>query len=69
MSRHWNPEEELARFGAEETVPRGERAWPDGATAGLLMVSVCCLALGAVIYQFAGPRDVIDESIGRQARH
>ena len=54
MSRHWNPEEELAR--AREAGPRPR--WPQGATAGLALVAIGCLGLAMLVYRFAGPRDV-----------
>jgi hypothetical protein len=56
MSRHWNPEDELAlaRLHDSEAKPR----WPQGATAGLALVAVCCVGLGVLFYQLAGPRDV-----------
>ena len=33
--------------------------------AGLVLVASCCFAVGAVLYQFAGPRDVVEDSISR----
>ena len=54
MSRHWNPEEELARIYDEPAKPR----WPKGATAGLLLVAAACVGVGLVLYRVAGPRDV-----------
>lgn len=67
VSRHWNPDEELARCLAEEELARArKRSWPDGATAGLLLIAVSCIALGTVLYQFAGPREVVEENVGRR---
>jgi hypothetical protein len=66
VSRHWNPDEELARCIAAEELARQKRSWPDGATAGLVLVAACCLALGAALYGFAGPRDVIEEDASRR---
>ena len=37
------------------------RSWPEGATAGLLLVMAGCLAFGALLYRVAGPRDVVGE--------
>jgi hypothetical protein len=54
MSKHWNPEDELA-LGRE---PRAKARWPEGATAGLVMLGVGCFAIGMLLYRLAGPRDV-----------
>lgn len=56
MSRHWNPEDELAL--ARATDGEAKPRWPQGATAGLALVAVCCVGLGMLFYQLAGPRDV-----------
>ncbi|MDP9422945.1 MAG: hypothetical protein M3Q19_08955 [Pseudomonadota bacterium] len=62
MSEHWNPDGEIARWtGADDLARPGKRSWPEGATAGLVLVAAGCLALGLVLYQFAGPRDVVEE--------
>ena len=62
MSRHWDPDEELARsIAAEELARLQRRPWPEGAVAGLVLVAASCLALGTVLYQFAGPRNVVEE--------
>jgi hypothetical protein len=67
VSKHWNPDEELAsRIAAEELARAQKRSWPEGATAGLLLVAASCLAVGALLYQFAGPRDVIEDSVARR---
>ena len=67
MSRHWNPDEELARcIAAEELARARKRPWPEGATAGLVLVAALCLAVGLTLYQFAGPRDVVEEGVGRR---
>ena len=54
MSKHWNPEDEMARAREERAKPR----WPEGATAGLVIVAVACVGLAMVLYKIAGPRDV-----------
>lgn len=54
MSRHWNPEDELARIREE----RAKARWPEGATAGLVIVAVACVGVAIVLYKIAGPRDV-----------
>ena len=33
-------------------------SWPQGATAGLLLVAAVCLGIATALYQVAGPRDV-----------
>jgi hypothetical protein len=37
---------------------RQRLAWPQGATAGLLIVAAACLAVSLTLYHVAGPRDV-----------
>lgn len=65
MTRHWDPDEELARRIAAEELARSRKAeWPKGATAGLVLVAACCMALGVVLYQFAGPRNVVEKDVG-----
>lgn len=54
MSKHWNPEAELSRVDQL----RPPRAWPKGATAGLVLVALSCAGLAALLYHVAGPRDV-----------
>ena len=67
MSNHWNADEELARcIAAEEEARARRRPWPAGATAGLAMVAASCLALGLALYQFAGPRPVVEEDAVRR---
>ena len=67
MTRHWDPDEELARRIAAEELARSRKAeWPKGATAGVVLVAVCCVALGTVLYQFAGPRKVVEETVSRR---
>ena len=63
MSKHWNPDEELAWLAAADEPARPVKgSWPEGATAGLLLVACSCLAVGAVLYSFAGPRLIIEEA-------
>lgn len=55
MSAHWNPDGDLQRV-------RGARAsvrLPEGAAAGLAVVAIACVGLGALLYKLAGPRDII----------
>lgn len=67
MSRYWDPDEQLARsIAAEELARARRRPWPEGAIAGLVLVAVACIALGAALYKFAGPREVVEESVGRR---
>jgi hypothetical protein len=54
VSRHWNPESDLARVREGRSKPR----WPQGATAGLTMVAIGCAGLVILLYRVAGPRDV-----------
>ena len=66
MSRHWNPDSEIRRWSAEADMPPSQRKapWPEGATAGLLLVVTCCVAAGLVIYQVAGPRNLVERGVG-----
>jgi hypothetical protein len=67
VSKHWNPDGEIARCtGADELAPRRKPSWPEGATAGLVLVAASCLAVGMVLYQFAGPRDVVEKNVARR---
>lgn len=54
MSKHWNPEDELARLRETDAKAR----WPEGATAGLVVVAAACVAAAMLLYRLAGPRDV-----------
>jgi len=63
VSKHWKPESDSARWlQVDGCVPPKKQPWPEGATAGLVLVAAACLAVGVVLYQVAGPRDVVDES-------
>jgi hypothetical protein len=54
MGKHWNPDDELVR-----ALERREKSrWPDGATAGLVLVGVACLGIAVLLYHVAGPKDV-----------
>ena len=54
MSKHWNPQDEIAQRRETET----NRRWPEGATMGLVLVATACLGLVIGLYAAAGPRDV-----------
>ena len=54
MGGHRNPEDGLSRRIETAGKPR----WPEGATAGLLLVAAACIGLAALLYHVAGPRDV-----------
>ena len=54
MSKHWNPEEEIARIRQ----PRAKDSWPEGATAGLVIVAASCVAFAVLLYNIAGPKDI-----------
>jgi len=67
VSKHWNPQDELLRWtGADDVARPNKAAWPKGATAGLLLVAASCVALGALFYKIAGPRQVVEESVVRR---
>lgn len=52
MSKHWKPNEQPVRI-------RDARApWPQGATAGLLVLGAVCIGTVILLYKLAGPRDV-----------
>ena len=46
--KHWNPR--------REAKPKAH--WPEGATAGLILVAAACVGIAAILYKVAGPRDV-----------
>jgi hypothetical protein len=54
MSRHWNPDGELAPGAAR----RARARWPEGATAGLVLVGAACLGIALLLYKLTGPSDV-----------
>jgi hypothetical protein len=54
MSRHWKPTGGLERVRDASARPR----WPEGATAGLVLIAAGCIGLAVVLYKVAGPRDV-----------
>jgi hypothetical protein len=65
MSRHWNPDEDLARIHdalarerAARVRVRTAKRWPEGATAGLILVATACIGLSVLLYRIGGPRDV-----------
>ena len=66
MSKHWDSDEELARYIAADELARAQRSWPQGATAGLLIVALTCIGLGALLYQVTGPRTVVEGSVERR---
>jgi hypothetical protein len=51
MSKHWNPEDEVAQA-------RAKRSWPAGATAGLALVAALCAGVVVTLYWVAAPSDV-----------
>jgi hypothetical protein len=57
MSRHWIPDEDVARVRA--ATPR--RRWPEGATAGVTVVALSCVGLAVLLYRLAGPRDIFGQ--------
>jgi len=58
MSKHWNPDDELELAQLREERAAEKRRWPEGATAGLVLVAAACVGIAAVLYQVAGPQDV-----------
>lgn len=58
MSKHWNPNEELARTAWEGFAPATRRKLPPGGLAGLLVVAAGCAGTIALLYHLAGPRDI-----------
>ena len=54
MSKHWSPDEEVARVNGARPRP----SWPEGATVGLIMIAGACFGLAALLYRLAGPRDI-----------
>ncbi|HET9812411.1 MAG TPA: hypothetical protein VFP57_01975 [Sphingomicrobium sp.] len=55
MSRHWKPDAEIARAS------RSRAPWPQGATAGLVLVAAACAGAVAVLYWAAGPRHAFED--------
>jgi hypothetical protein len=48
--------------------PPAAKAWPRGATVGLLMVAAGCLAVAALLYRAAGPRVIVERNVALEAR-
>jgi hypothetical protein len=55
--KHWKLDEAMPRAVPVRARPRAH-SWPRGATAGVALVALCCVSLGVLLYQLAGPRDV-----------
>jgi hypothetical protein len=72
VSRHWKPDSTRVRWTQVEhfAPPPSAKAWPRGATVGLLMIAAGCLAVAALLYRAAGPRVVVERSaaLGSAAR-
>ena len=47
---------------APALAPARKASWPEGATAGILLVAAACIAVSATLYQVIGPRDVFAKS-------
>lgn len=45
-----------------DCAPARKASWPEGATAGIILVAAACIGLSMTLYQVAGPRDVFAES-------
>ena len=54
MTKHWKPDEQQPRVREAEGRPR----WPEGATAGLVMLGAVCVGTVILLYKLAGPNDV-----------
>ena len=39
------------------------QSWPQGATAGILLVAAACIGLSMTLYHVAGPRDVFAQDV------
>jgi hypothetical protein len=62
MNRHGKNEE----LHSPALARTRKATWPEGATAGILLVAAACFGVSATIYHVAGPRDVFaDEAAGR----
>ena len=69
MSGHWTPDGDRTRWTRADgyapldgyTLPV-KSSWPKGATPGVLMVAAICLAIAALLYKAAGPRDPIEKN-------
>ena len=55
MSKPWNPQGELSRIGKA----RVRSPWPEGATVGLVALAAGCIGIAFLLYQLAGPRQII----------
>ena len=56
MSRHWDPQDEVARSRRMRA-----RTWPAGATVGLALIAAACVGVVATLYWVAGPRVVVED--------
>lgn len=59
MSKHWCPDEDIARarFGAGRRLR--SRLLPEGGSAGLVLVAAACLAVAFGIYQAFAPHQPV----------
>jgi hypothetical protein len=39
------------------------QSWPQGATAGILLVAAACVGVSMTLYHVAGPRDVFAQDL------
>jgi hypothetical protein len=49
--------------GARACAPARRASWPEGATAGILLVAAACLGLSMTLYELAAPRDVFAQEM------
>jgi hypothetical protein len=57
MNRHWKNKE----LHSPALARARKASWPEGATAGILLVAAACIGVTATLYKVAGPRDVFAE--------
>lgn len=67
VSKHWHPDKDLTRVvGADDLARARQDRWPQGSTVGIGAIAALCLAVAAILYQAAGPRDIVEESVARR---
>ena len=63
MSMHWTPDGDATPLADDIAVEPArsqpiKKDWPEGATAGLLLVAAACVGVAVLVYKVAGPSDV-----------
>ena len=54
MSKHWQPDEEMALARSAPARPR----LPAGSIVGIAVVAAACAGMALLLYRLAGPRDI-----------